>query len=300
MTALGGSLRRLASVAPVASFLDWYPVRRVVATLLRSATVRSRGRFVVRELTGRRGVSGYRLRESGRCVFVRHGTADVVTLDEVFYTRNYALPAAVAGIVDSLGRPPRVLDLGANIGLFGIFVLERYPEARIVAIEADAANAEVLRRCIAANDGNGRWQVVEAAASNRDGTVDFVAGGYSLSHLAGPEEPSVRVPAVDVFPYLADADLLKMDIEGGEWAILGDRRLAEVPVRALVLEFHPHLCPEPSPRRAVSAALEAAGFEHRLTGGEDYGMAWAWRLGGGYTATSTASSRSTGTSPTRG
>ena len=256
-------------------------MERFVATLLRSSVVRESLRFAARELAGRRRLAGYRLRTSGRLVYVRHGTPDVVTLDEVFYSRDYEPPLPVEAILESLRRPPEVLDLGANIGLFGVFVLERFPRARITAFEPDAANTEVLHRCVAANDHSGAWRVVEAAAANHDGTVAFSSGRFALSRVELPEAlvDAGHVRAVDVFPYLSRADLLKMDIEGGEWAILGDRRFGRGAPAALVLEYHPHLCPEPDPRRAATRIVASAGYElevgDQLADGS--GILWAWR-----------------------
>ena len=48
-----------------------------------------------------------------------------------------------------------------------------------------------------------------------------------------------KSPRVDVFPYLAAADLVKIDIEGSEWEILADARFAGIAARVLVLEYHP-------------------------------------------------------------
>jgi hypothetical protein len=47
----------------------------------------------------------------------------------------------------------------------------------------------------------------------------------------------------------------------------------------IVLEYHPHLCPDPDPRGAAERALAGAGLKitpiwHRDDG---YGMVWAWR-----------------------
>jgi len=75
------------------------------------------------------------------------------------------------------------------------------------------------------------------------------------------------------------ADLVKVDIEGGEWDILLDPRFAQNPPRAIVLEYHPHLCPGDDPRAAAQEALARAGLSmapiwHRADG---YGMLWAWR-----------------------
>jgi FkbM family methyltransferase len=281
-------LRRIGASWPLGPMLRHPPVERVVSVFLRSTTVRERARFVLRELPRRTVFCRYTLRRSGLPIFIRHATPDVVTLDEVFYHCQYELPADVAARLEALGRPPKVVDLGANIGLFGVYVLGLFAGAHVTAIEADPANAAVLRLCAKANADRGEWLVVEAAASNRDGTVEFASGGYSLSHQAGPGERGESVRAVDVFPYLAGADLLKMDIEGGEWAILGDPRLQGSAPPAIVLEYHPHLCPEPGSRAAAVTALEAAGFEvHPFAQSNGYGMAWA-------------SSRRTGTSPTTG
>ena len=220
----------------------------------------------------------YAIRRSGLPIFVRHGTPDIATLDEVFYQDSYALPAAVETKLRDLAGPPRILDLGANIGLFGVFVLGAFPGAQVTAIEADPANAAVLRRCAEANSGRGEWEIVEAAASNRDGEVAFAAGGYSLSHAAGPDEPGTPVRAVDVLPYLGAADLAKIDIEGGEWAILADPRLAEAAPPALVLEYHPRFCTEGDPRAAAVRLLSEAGFEaHPFAERGGHGMVWAWR-----------------------
>jgi FkbM family methyltransferase len=277
MTTVVQLLRRVAATRPVAKFLQWYPVRRVVATGLRSATVRSRALFVVRELARSDGTVGYRLRGSGRQIFVRHGTPDIVTLDEVFYRRDYKLPRDVERLLDELDRPPVALDLGANIGLFGVFLLERFPEAQIVAIEADEHNIPVLRLCADANGGERNWRIIQAAATNFDGMVRFVSGEYSLSRIGEEGEP---VDAVDVLPCLADSDIAKIDIEGGEWAILADLRLSSTTTRAIVLEYHPYLCPEPDPRIAATHMLAEAGFEvlpvHHYEHG--HGVLWGRRV----------------------
>ena len=82
-----------------------------------------------------------------------------------------------------------------------------------------------------------------------------------------------------MLPEIAAADLVKMDIEGGEWEILRDPRFAASPPRAIVLEYHPHPS-APDPRAAVEGLLRDAGLTeqapifHRADG---HGMLWAWR-----------------------
>ena len=95
-------------------------------------------------------------------------------------------------------------------------------------------------------------------AAARDGRVPFQAGGFAESHLGDHGD---LAEARDVLPLMDEADLVKMDIEGGEWPILTDPRLATVSTRALVLEYHPRRLPGPRPARASRrTALHAAGF----------------------------------------
>jgi FkbM family methyltransferase len=258
---------------PLRRLLKLPRVERVVATMLRATTVRESVRFVARELRGRRSASRYRLRDSGLFVVIRHGTPDLATLDEVFYQRQYEQPAFV---LDRLGPSPRILDLGANIGLFGLLITASHPSAQITAVEPDPENADVLRRVRALNKLD--WKVVEAVAAARSGTVSFASGHFSLSRVEDrPELPQVE--AVDAFAYLADADLAKIDIEGSEWDLLASPRLSKEGPRALVLEYHPYLAPGGDPEHVVVRLLEAAGYqtgEIRPTAA-GHGIVWAWR-----------------------
>src|SRR3954465_2951869 len=101
-------MRRLADAPPVRRFLERPSVERHVALLKRSGVVRGAGdraRFVIRELLSRRVVARYRLRDFPESVLVRHGTPDVVTLDEVFLARDYEPPPAVIEALRQAGRP---------------------------------------------------------------------------------------------------------------------------------------------------------------------------------------------------
>lgn len=233
--------------------------------------------FTLGEVGRRPGLRRYRLRDSGLAFCVHHGTEDLGVVDEVFRLRHYAFPARVAAHLEALERP-RVVDLGAHIGLFGVAVLERFPAARIVAYEPDPINHEALRCCIHANGRQDRWRAIQACAAARDGSVRFAAGRSSGSQVvATAAEGAIEVPALDVFGDLERADLLKMDMEGGEWELLDDSRFDDIAPAAMVLEYHPHLCPGPDPRARVERTLTRKGYEideifHHPSG---VGMMWA-------------------------
>lgn len=226
---------------------------------LRGTLVRSPLQFALNELRPGDVTAVYRLREGGVSVVIRHRTADVLVLDEIFSQREYEFPPAVTAVLAELERPLKIVDLGANIGLFGAFVLARYPDAYVVGVEPDPANAAIHRRAIEANR-TARWTLVQAAAAAAPGTMAFRSGGFTRSHAAEAGEDSIPVEAQDVLPRMRSADLVKIDIEGAEWALLADARFAATEARALVLEYHPVNCPGSDPRAEATRVLTDSGF----------------------------------------
>ncbi len=212
----------------------------------------------------------------GGHVWLRHGTADVFTVAEVLARDEYAIPGEARGL---LPERPRIVDLGANTGIFGIRALREMGPAVITSVEADPYNAHVLRRNAANVPMGTGWRVVEAfAAPDGDGVVDFAIGrsAESRSDAGG----GCSVPTVDAFVLMDDADLVKIDIEGSEWPILEDSRMATTRAKVLVLEYHRWGCDRgEDPSTRCHDLLRAAGFAWRDSGvpGDDFGTLWAWR-----------------------
>ena len=278
MNALLRFIRRLATAPGFRRLTGVAPLLRV-SFALRGALVRSRLRFALNELRPGEVTATYQLREGAVRIVVRHHTPDVLVLDEIFSQREYELPPPVRDAFAEATVPLAVLDLGANIGLFGAFVLVQYPEARIVALEPDPANAAIHERAIDANP-RADWTLVQAAAANEPGTLRFTPGGFSRSHAADPGGDAIEVPADDVLPRIAEADLVKIDIEGAEWPLLADPRFAETRAQAFVLEYHPEGCPGADPRGEAERALAGAGFEVASGPAKPQfgtGVLWAWR-----------------------
>jgi FkbM family methyltransferase len=222
----------------------------------------------------------YRLRGSDIAVHVRHGTVDVDTFDEIFRRGHYDLPPPAAVALRRAGGPVSVLDLGGNIGLFGAHIRRMFPDVRITSVEPHPGNVEVLRRTISANEGGAVWELVEACADVRDRTVPFAVADFATSRVESTAA-AVMMPAVDAFPLLDGADLVKIDIEGGEWPILADARFGRVRPTVVALEYHAHGCPADDPAALARELLERAGYRTEdahfdLPPGQ--GMLWAWRV----------------------
>jgi FkbM family methyltransferase len=275
--------------------VDWLYVR--LGMVRASGEVTDATRFALNELLLQSRVRGYRLRGSGQRIFVRHPFADAWIIDEVMRRETYRPPAVV---MDDLRRLTsiRIIDAGAHIGTTTLYLLSLFPTATVTALEPNPQSAALLRAALSANGLDGTCTVVQAAAGVSAGSA--VMEGYSLLARVVREgqangrwqevERSVHagratrheIPVIDVLPLLAEADLVKLDIEGAEWDILADERLARTPVRALVMEYHPQGCPGEDATATVRAMLAQAGFctgepFDQQAGG---GMIWAWRAEG--------------------
>lgn len=256
-------------------------IEPLVSTALLARLVANPSRFALAQLVGRGRRVRHRLRDGDGIVILEHGTPDVQAFDELFYQRIYAPPPEVDAALAALGRPPRILDVGANIGLFGAWAVARWPGARIDAFEPDPRNAAIHQQAIAASGHAGDWRLSVAAAAAADGEMRFVTGRFAMSRPAtADEEAATIVPARDVLPLLVAADLVKIDAEGSEWAILDDPRFTSTTACAVALEYHPELCPEDDARTAAIRRLKAADLnvrDVRTQAPPGYGSLWGWR-----------------------
>jgi FkbM family methyltransferase len=194
-------------------------------------------------------------RVSGRDIRIEHGTGDTWIFQEVFLDGDYDFAKDA--------EPERILDLGGNIGMFTVFAASRWPRARITAFEPDPSNVAKYQWHAMRNQISGH--LIEACAGVADGETPFAAGLEGGSHMASDgDDARFTVPVVDVFPYMQNADLIKMDIEGAEWAILEDPRLTNLRVPVLLLEIHRRGCPEHDTRGVANRLLGDAGFHSRF------------------------------------
>jgi FkbM family methyltransferase len=148
-----------------------------------------------------------------------------------------------------------VLDIGANVGVFGVAARIAYPEAVIHAYEPNSELEPHLRKQAEAADFKYFLEAVglEGGRVTLDRDPDPV---LTRSRLA----PDGQVPQVAFREALqrlgGGADLVKVDCEGAEWSFLGDRD-AWKEVRHLSMEYHlwpSHSVPE------LMEAVRGLGF----------------------------------------
>lgn len=172
--------------------------------------------------------------------------ADIMALKEVMVDADYECVLPRLRHAES----PVVLDIGAHIGLFSLWLLKQCPRARIRSVEADPQTYGVLSQNVNRRRAVGAlWDACNAAAwGEYRGELRFSVQGPSMSHKVS-NQGDVVVEAVSLRRLLDETvgpsgmvDLMKVDIEGSEEAFLcADEGLLRR-VRSIVVELHPQLC----------------------------------------------------------
>ena len=181
---------------------------------------------------------------SGKLRF-RHGTSDKEVIEQVFLTDEFSWLPRVDGVAT-------IVDCGANIGATAFLLLNAFPDARLVAIEPDAGNYDVLRKNL--EQFGERAIALNAAVWSRDTTLRLVRGefldGREWTYQAKehPDTSIEAVPAKSLPTILGELgaesiDLLKVDIEGGELDLFSRGPQSWLPrVRNVSVELHGEEC----------------------------------------------------------
>src|SRR5580692_2650273 len=111
--------------------------------------------FAVHRLFGTYSISLH-VPGSATPLLCRPRDSDIGVLRSAFFERDcdYELPTAHQTIIDA----------GANVGYVSVFLANKYPAARIIAVEMDPDNVEILRKNV------------------RGYNVDVVSGALWSSH----------------------------------------------------------------------------------------------------------------------
>jgi FkbM family methyltransferase len=137
-----------------------------------------------------------------------------------------------------IGSGATVFDLGAHQSVYALLFAHRVgPSGRVLAVEANAHNADVSRRNRQLN-GVGNLEILHAAVAEQRGTVSF---GRGLNGSIGAFEDSATVDAVtidDLSVRHGPADLLFLDIEGFEVRALHGARATLARRPAAFVEVH--------------------------------------------------------------
>lgn len=232
--------------------------------------------YRVWQVLGRSFPFRVRLR-SGEVIALRRNSHDWGIAIEVFASELYRLPLEL-----DLNSIRRVVDVGGNVGFTSLYWLRRLPNAHILVFEPHPVHLECFRWHMRRNGLSKRIELLPFAAGVKDSTVTLCDYGAASSHVIdrpASSGNSLDVPMVDWISHLGrePIDLLKIDIEGGEYELLADSRFSDLDIRNIVIEWHKL----PNDGRGGNwciERLESMGFQMRKCSASadgDVGMIWA-------------------------
>jgi FkbM family methyltransferase len=209
-----------------------------------------------------------------RAFYFRPNTSDVGVINDVFTKANYDLgkldrtskqhrcadiSAFLAREKQRTGKRPLIVDAGANIGATSFHFLSAFPAARVVAIEPEATNFQLLRTNVAGLD----VECMQAAVSATSGRAAVSDPGEGHWGFRTEKNSQGNVPCITLndiycsngathFPFIA-----KIDIEGGEADLFSANTewVAQTPI--LIVELHDWLLPKQHVSRSFLRCIAA-------------------------------------------
>lgn len=171
-------------------------------------------------------------------------------------------------------REQFVVDVGANAGELSELFWQR-GAARVLSVEPLVENVERLRRRIA-RLGATNWDVEACAITDADGPVLLQVGrehGGIDNSVVVTGHGDRTVEGRRLSALAPDAEVVKLDVEGHEYAILDEALARMERVHTWALELH--LVPG-RPLQGTLAALAGQGFRLRAAGRRPGDPSGAW------------------------
>jgi len=187
---------------------------------------------------------------------IRGGTSDWPTFEKVFLERQYRYE-------DDDFRPRLIIDAGANVGYSSVYFAQRYPHAKVFALEPERANFEMLVHNTRAYPAvtplhAALWsEHIPLAIANPSSD----AWAFQVTPAPAGEAGLLALTVTDVLAMAGTEhiDILKMDIEGAEIELFRSGYEAWLgQVRLLIMELHDGVRPGAS--RTVYRALTRYSF----------------------------------------
>ncbi|KAI9035246.1 FkbM family methyltransferase [Aspergillus affinis] len=197
----------------------------------------------------------------------------------------------------NLGQSPFIVDAGANVGLFTLYMKQKYPASKILAFEPAPETYDVLCRnlqlhnlsdtkpypfCLSSKEGTQKLTYFPNMPGNstlnpsekeeqRKQTIEQFGEEAARYYFGGACEVDVRLQRLSHFLYnevgITKIDLVKIDVEGAELEVLlGLNDVHWDLIQNIVLE----IWEGSSTRLAIEDLLQSKGFSFTCEG-----LSWA-------------------------
>jgi FkbM family methyltransferase len=185
--------------------------------------------------------------------------------EQIFVNGDYFFVSKKAG--------PFILDCGSNIGMSIVFFKALYPKAKIIGFEPEDSTYALLEKNIASN-GFKEVQLHQVALGMEDATTSFFVdpetpGSLAMSTIRSrllKKEIVVRQRKLSTY-IDREVDLLKLDVEGAELAVLQDLVSTGTITRInqMIVEYHANIHKNQEAFSSFLGQLEKSGFGYQIS-----------------------------------
>lgn len=174
-------------------------------------------------------------------LIIRKDTSDHFVFRDIFLFKEFKLPIEI--------NPKLIIDTGAYIGLSSLYYSSRFPNAKIIAVEPEATNFEILTNNTELHPNIKRIKAGIWSKNVRLKIIDHNSQKWAFTLMEAENSDPEAIDAITIDELLAQSgfeeiDILKIDIEGSEKEIFNTNSLNWLnKVKIIVLELHDRLIP---------------------------------------------------------
>lgn len=182
-----------------------------------------------------------------RCI-LRKYTRDLLVAHQVFIQRDY-LP--LVNQDNCFSKKMLIIDAGANIGCATLYLKAYFKNAKIICVEPEKSNFEILKQNISMNNSSDIQFLNKALWNNSVSSLnlrkrDESTDAYHVMEKEILDDIVDQVETCTVSDLLLDIeenqiDIFKMDIEGAEKTLFEDKKCIDsfLPIsKCIALEVH--------------------------------------------------------------
>jgi FkbM family methyltransferase len=167
-------------------------------------------------------------------LYFRGIVSDAVMFEQIFIDGQYDIKINF--------EPKVIIDLGANVGYASVLFANRYPSAKIFAIEPDEDNYQTAVKNLSPYPN---ITLIKGAVWHNEENINVIDNGYGeAGYMIKPGEGKNMVKGYTIeqimqLMHASSIDLLKIDIEGTEKEIFEKGAEAWVPfTKIIMIETH--------------------------------------------------------------
>lgn len=208
-----------------------------------------------------------------RYIYIRPNSTDILLLITFFckYCDDHGGMEYKIDFSNKVKKIEYIIDAGANIGLFTLIYSVKYPNAKIIAIEPESENYELLLRN---TEDIENVVCLKGGVWNKDTTINILETydkkewGFIVQECTipnGNEIKGISIATIIKRFKIPHIDILKMDIEGSEYEVFSENYKEWLQVtQSLIIEMHEWI--KPGCEKIISDVMELEGFEFEKNG----------------------------------